>query len=59
MNKTGMAGKKASKARNKKDPYGNDKTTGMSGPNTAGPKGYTYKRKAGGKVGMSGHNRLY
>ena len=54
-----MAGKKASKARNKKDPYGNDKTTGMSGPNTAGPKGYTYKRKAGGKVGMSGHNRLY
>ena len=64
MNKAGIAGKKASKPR-KKDPYGNDKTSGMSGPNTAGPKKYTYKRKAGGmmkkykKGGMVGHNCLY
>jgi len=64
MNKAGMAKPKAKK-KTIKDPYGNDQTTGMSGSNTAGPKGYTYKRSAGGsmkkykKGGMVGHNCLY
>jgi len=48
MSKMGKVGKK--------DPYGNDQTKGLSGSNTAGPKKYTYKRKAGGMVG---NNRLY